>query len=77
MQCYYVRLKENHTLKTRLEAEQVIEMEMEMLKQEDRFIEDELGSIEVYEKGTEQKCLDFIYNIKGDYLKTQFEIIKR
>ena len=48
-----------------------------MFKQEDRFIEDELGSIEVYEKGTEQKCLDFINNIKGDYLKTQFEIIKR
>jgi hypothetical protein len=75
MQHYYVRLKENHTLKL-LEAEQV--REMELLTPEDRWLdpEDESDLIEVYKKGTEQECQDFINNIESDDLKTQFEIIK-
>ncbi len=73
---YYVRLKENHTLNL-LEAEQV--RKMELLTPEERWVEvkNELGLIEIYKKGTEQECQDFMSNIEGDDLKTQFEIIKR
>jgi hypothetical protein len=75
MQHYYVRLKENHTLNL-LEAEQV--RKMELLTPEDRWLdpEDESDFIEVYKKGTEQECQDFINNIDGGGLKTQFKIIR-
>ncbi|GAB55807.1 hypothetical protein GPUN_1691 [Glaciecola punicea ACAM 611] len=36
-----------------------------------------LSTVEVYKVGSEKQCQDFIDNIDGDYLKTQFEIVKR
>jgi hypothetical protein len=51
---------------------------MELLTPEDRWLdpEDESDFIEVYKKGTEQECQDFINNIDGSGLKTQFKIIR-
>ena len=85
MQHYYVRLKANHTLNYR-EAEQVKKMELPTPEERWPWPEDknkppegnnESDLIEVYKKGTEQECQDFINNIEGDNLKNQFKIIKR
>jgi hypothetical protein len=75
MQYYYVRLKENHTLNPQ-EVEQV--RKMEQPTPEERWPEgnNESHLSEIYKKGTAQDCQDFVNNIEGDNLKTQFEIIK-
>lgn len=73
-----VRLKENHRL-TPTEAEQVKEMELPTPEERWPFNSDEdvqLSNVEVYIVGSEEQCQDFINNIEGNNLKTQFEIIK-